>query len=115
MNKPKDDLISRAAVLSGISDLMKSPWYNDGKGGERHVQYLARKEAVDVVNVLCVVKEAAVDAVPVIRCRDCKYGEPETNGFGEDMVMCQNKQNPIGYEDWLMPPEFYCADGERRG
>ena len=55
-----------------------------------------------------------VDAVQVVRCRDCKYGEPETNMFGDDMVMCQNKQNPIGYEDLLMSPEFYCEDGERR-
>ena len=56
----------------------------------------------------------AVDAVGVIRCKDCKYGEEETNGNGEDMVMCTNKLNPIGFEDWLMPPEFYCANGERR-
>ena len=55
-----------------------------------------------------------IDAVPVVRCKDCKYGESETNMFGDDMVMCQNKLNPIGYEDLLMPPEFYCADGERR-
>jgi hypothetical protein len=54
------------------------------------------------------------DVVNVVRCRDCKYGEPETNGSDEDMVMCQNKLNPIGYEDWLMPPEWFCADGERR-
>lgn len=33
------DLISRAAVLNSISDLTKSPWYNDGKDGERHLQY----------------------------------------------------------------------------
>ena len=50
----------------------------------------------------------------LVRCNDCKYGEPKTNMFGDDMIMCQNKQNPIGYEDLLMPPEFYCADGERR-
>jgi hypothetical protein len=55
-----------------------------------------------------------LDMVHVVRCRDCKFGEPETNGRGDDMVMCQNKQNPIGDGDWLMPPEFYCADGERR-
>ena len=51
---------------------------------------------------------------PSVRCRDCKYGEPDTNGHGEDMVMCQNKLNPIGDGDWLMPPEFFCANGERR-
>ena len=73
------DLISRAAVLNGISDLMKSPWYNDGKGGERHVQYLARKDAVEVVRVLCVEKETTVDAVPVIHARWINY--PECLGY----------------------------------
>ena len=58
--------------------------------------------------------KANKDLIVVVRCRNCKYGEPDTNGNGEDMVMCQNKQNPIGYEDWLMPPEWFCADGERR-
>lgn len=56
----------------------------------------------------------ASDRVDVVRCGECRWGEPGTNGRGEDMVMCQNKQNPIGYEDWLMSPEFFCADGERR-
>ena len=88
-----NDLISRAWVLAEYDRQHKGP-----PGGARKIM----EEA------------PAVDAVPVVRCKDCKYGEPETNGFGEDMVMCQNKQNPIGYEDWLMPPEFYCADGERR-
>lgn len=86
-----DDLISRAAAIDVI------------------VFNSENRFAVDVLNEL-----PAVDAVPVVRCRDCKYGESETNGRGEDMVMCQNKLNPIGYEDWLMPPEFFCADGERR-
>ena len=58
--------------------------------------------------------EHTKNMVAVVRCKDCKYGEPDTNGCGEDMVMCQNAVNPIGYENWLMPPDFYCADGERR-
>ena len=74
------DLISRAAVLNGISDLQKSPWYNDGKGGERHVQYLARKDAVEVVKVLCVEKETTVDAVPVTWLRNlCAIAKMETD------------------------------------
>lgn len=50
----------------------------------------------------------------LVRCKECKFGEPDTNGNGEDMILCQNKHNPIGFEDWLMPPEWYCADGKRR-
>lgn len=54
------------------------------------------------------------DMVAVVRCKDCKHGEPDTNGLGEDMVMCQNQQNPIGFEYWLMSPDWFCPNGERR-
>jgi hypothetical protein len=87
-----DDLISRAAAVRALAS----------SNGD----YLDAWERIE--------KIPAVDAAPVVRCRDCKYGEPDTNGLGEDMVMCQNKLNPIGDGDWLMPPEFFCADGERR-
>lgn len=64
-----NDLIWRAAVLNNISDLMKSPWYTAGKDGERHFQYLVRKDAVEVVKVLCVEKEPSVDVAPVVHGR----------------------------------------------
>ena len=105
-----DDLISRAAVLNGITDLMKSPWYNDGKDGERHVQYLARKDAVEVVKVLCVVKEPAVDAVPVVRCRECRYWRQEVSPT-EHWVCAHHSFNE---RRLYTTPDFYCADGERR-
>jgi len=54
----------------------------------------------------------SVDRKELVMCKHCKYGEPDTNGLGEDMVMCTNSQNPIGFGGWLMPPEWYCADGE---
>ena len=37
-----------------------------------------------------------VDAVPVVRCKDCKYFKT---------WLCQNEDN---YDDW------FCADGERK-
>ena len=37
-----------------------------------------------------------VDAVPVVRCKDCKYFET---------WLCQNEDS---YDDW------FCADGERK-
>lgn len=58
--------------------------------------------------------EKSSDRINVVRCRDCKYGESETNDEGEDMFMCNNKYNPVGLAYWLMPPEWFCADGERR-
>ena len=112
------DLISRAAVLNGISDLMKSPWYNDGKGGERHVQFLARKDAVEVVRVLCVEKETAVDAVPVVRCAECKHcfdagPDPMVPYDGEDVWHCEMwGREASAYQ--VDPYRFFCARGERR-
>ena len=58
--------------------------------------------------------EYTSDRVNVVRCRDCKYGEFDANSEGEDMVLCNNKHNPVGFDCWLMPPEWFCADGERR-
>ena len=37
-----------------------------------------------------------IDAVPVIRCKDCKYFKTR---------LCENEDN---YDDW------FCADGERK-
>lgn len=72
------DLISRAAMLNGISNLMKSPWYNNGKDGERHLQYLVRKDAVEVVKVLCIEKEPTVDAITVEWLKQQFYENPNS-------------------------------------
>ena len=45
-----------------------------------------------------------VDAVPVVRCRECKYHEEE----GIEMVYCPNM---IG--GWV-ENEWFCANGERK-
>ena len=45
-----------------------------------------------------------VDAVQVVRCRECKYHEDEELG----MVYC-----PHLVGSWVAE-DFYCADGERR-
>lgn len=51
------------------------------------------------------IKDApTIDAVPVVRCKDCKYKEDEEPG----MVYCQNQKGGWVRED------FFCADGKRR-
>ena len=45
-----------------------------------------------------------VDAVPVVRCKDCKYHEDEEVG----MVYCPNALGGWVGENW------FCADGERK-
>ncbi|MBR0530027.1 MAG: DUF551 domain-containing protein [Ruminococcus sp.] len=63
------DLISRASLLAAIAELKESPWYNFGKvdgtspeGVEVmwYYGYLQRKEAVEIIEDMCIRKELAV-------------------------------------------------------
>lgn len=62
--------------------------------------------AEDETDLLDALKEMpTIDAVEVVRCRDCKYWYP--NGIG----ICKLhdiRPTPIIMDDW------FCADGERR-
>ena len=49
-----------------------------------------------LANGVTVQSERMVDAVPVVRCKDCKYFKTR---------LCENEDN---YDDW------FCADGERK-
>lgn len=49
-------------------------------------------------------KAPTVDAVPVVRCKDCKHHENEEIG----MVYCPNSIGGWVGENW------FCADGERK-
>ena len=62
-------------------------------GHLRHSGELCYSET-DVANLL--LHAPAVDAVPVVRCKDCKYFET---------WLCQNEDNS---DNW------FCADGERK-
>ena len=92
MNNP-NDLISRAAAIKGLLSMCPEKT-EPGSFDEYGVTVLCG--AVDVV----IKGLPAVDAVPIVRCRDCKfyYGVNEECG-------CNG-----GYhsEDW------YCADSKRR-
>lgn len=50
-----------------------------------------------------------VDAVPVVRCGECKY-------FIENTWECVRFSDRFGdeYSDARVYPEYYCADGERK-
>ena len=51
-----------------------------------------------------------VDAVPVVRCGECKY-------FIEPSFECRIliDRDAYGEADARVYPEYFCADGERRG
>lgn len=63
------DLISRASLLAAVAELKESPWYNFGKVDGTspewveamwHYGYLQRKEAVEIIEDMCIKKEPVV-------------------------------------------------------
>ena len=49
-----------------------------------------------------------IDAVPVVRCKDCKHGELCLNSQGSEYVVCSMDDHHV----WL--PNEYCSYGERK-
>lgn len=46
-----------------------------------------------------------VDAVPVVRCKDCEHGKPDI--MCEDYIACEYRQT-------VMPNSGFCSYGERK-
>ena len=65
-----------------------------------NTESLGRREMYDMVK-----NAPMVDAVPVVRCKDCKHRDPE------------DKKCDCGHSIlWQLPmdDDWFCADGERR-
>ena len=91
-----DDLISRTALLNDLSYCAPELWQDE--------EYIKAK----------IMKQPTVDAVPVVRCKDCKYGVQKFNDLGEPFIKCCNqfiKNVPYRYL------KNYCSEGkeEERG
>ena len=71
-------LIDADALLNDISDLKKSPWFHENYFDHKNI----RKEAIEIVEQLCIDKAPTIDAVPVIRCRDCRWWDKEREQCG---------------------------------
>lgn len=101
-----DDLISRAAAIEAIGECPYN--WNDWPEEIQAVDdYEFYKQAIENV--------PAVEAVFVVRCKDCKYGSSYRNAKGEDLIQCENSDNPVGDNCCFpMPYDWFCADGERR-
>lgn len=62
----------------------------------------------DFEDACCAIEDApTIDAVPVVRCKDCIYYRKSDKGH-PDADWC--KRLICG----TIKPDFYCADGERR-
>lgn len=104
-----DDLISRAAAIDAIVSATAFP---DAEYIKNLCQNPANSEdwlggVCDAINAVEEVN--AVDAVPVVRCRDCKYSDVIYDTTSDTMPLkCLN----IRYGG--VRPEWFCEHGERR-
>ena len=62
---------------------------------------------IRMVSVIDIEDAPTVDAVPVVRCRDCKFSFTDDSD-AEDVYYC--KRTP----EYAHHSGHYCADGERR-
>lgn len=49
----------------------------------------------------------------LVRCKDCRWGEPTKNCYGEDRIICGNDDTYID-RYITVPADWFCADGERK-
>lgn len=101
-----DDLISRAAAIDAIVSVTAFP---DADYIKNLCQNPANSEdwlggVCDAINAVEDVN--AVDAVPVVRCKDCKHYDEAPSG---DAMMCY-RGDGMRWPD----PNDYCSKGERR-
>ena len=92
-----DDLISRQALLNDIEELKQSPWFNDDN------YFAIRKDALSCVVELCVKKAPSVDAVEVVRCKDCKWWKKWARTCAW-----------YSYSHIMIHADDYCSHGERK-
>ena len=67
---------------------------------------LIKEGAYGYVYTFQIASAPTVDAVPVVRCKDCIHSYDDLCGL---CCTCGS------YVDCVVQPEFYCADGKRRG
>jgi len=68
---------------------------------------LTDAELVEEIRKAPIVLKPNVDAVPVVRCRDCKHRDPEDKKCDYGGMAVQGLFFP-------RPDDWFCADGERR-
>ena len=75
-----------------------------------------RDEPVNIVTEYEIARMPSVDAVEVVRCKNCAYGILDEEN---DMYKCvKSAEYDFEFSDWVgfvgyHTPDYYCADGER--
>ncbi len=96
------DCIDRDKVLAEIEQLKKSPWYTAEEG------HFYRREAIDILRVLCIINAQAADVIKKPSCNSCRHyrEEPSETMPGQVVVWCAAEHYP---HDKAIPDGWYCA------
>lgn len=81
--------IEKSKVLGDIADLQKSPWFKSGADSENFClrnQYIGRKEAVEIVRDLCIVKNEEVKAIPIDKVKQAKEQMLDSKFYGKTVA-----------------------------
>ena len=84
-------------------------FFVDGLGGFDKMSFSTKCRVDEITNCVAdVVNAPTVDAVEVVRCKDCKHAYLTYNG---EVKYCEifDKEEAV-----YLPPSFFCAYGERR-
>lgn len=60
-------------------------------------------------------RQPKVDAVEVVRCKDCKHAYINKYSAGSGVVLCRLWTESLEIINFVMNPDDFCAYGERRG
>lgn len=98
-------LIDADKLIDDLSDLKKSPWANEPWLSDQ--RKLGMREAIDMIQSIVRVDSQTVDAVPVIRCKDCKY---YSCGTVEGKHLCMS----VKYRFTPTTEDEWCSRAERK-
>lgn len=103
-----DELIRRqTSILTLLEKGQKSRRYKLGEIWELNFDEI--REALETV--------PSVDAVEVVRCKDCKY-KPTGTGCNHDLEFPVHYKCPCECDDywysWMPKDDFFCGNGERK-
>lgn len=88
------------------------------KGCHDDIQQDCKTDPV-CASLMWVHEAPTIDAVPVVRCKDCGHGRPidKTKAperyYRDDCIVCQC-ENVVGDEPMVYIPTHFCSYGERR-
>ena len=77
--------------------------------------YMLNK-AIDLIQYTrdYIAEQTIVDAVPVVRCKDCKRYFDGISGWGTCKILSERSDRLILGHQVKMPPDGFCYLGERR-